>query len=137
MGTRQLIIVAVVAALGLGCAANDLKTRKENAWDRVPQALPDGEYIYNPSLPTLSTLPDPTWAGYSSAPNAYGHPFRLPGFALYPLGVALDYALVRPFYMLGGLAPEWFGLSTDDAQLYQSHMPELTTSRDAPRHRFE
>jgi hypothetical protein len=41
-----------------------------------------------------------------------------------------------PFYMLGGLAPEWFGLTTDDAQGYQSHMPELTISRDAPR-RFE
>jgi hypothetical protein len=39
--------------------------------------------------------------------------------------------------MLGGLAPEWFGLTTDDAQVYQSSMPELTISREAPRYRFE
>jgi hypothetical protein len=137
MGTRQLVVVAVVAALGLGCAANDLKTRKDNAWSRVSQTLPDGEYLYNPSLPTLSRLPDPTWVGYAAVPNAYGHPFRPFGFVLHPIGVALDYVLVRPFYMLAGLAPEWFGLTTDDAQGYQSHMPELTISRDAPRHRFE
>ena len=48
-----------------------------------------------------------------------------------------DYALVRPMYMLGGLAPEWFGLNADDAFGYQSHMPELTISKDAPRYRFE
>jgi hypothetical protein len=137
MGTRRLILLTVIAALGLGCAANELRARKDDAWSHVSQALPDGEYIYNPSLPTLSTLPDPTWVGYASVPSGYGHPFRPLGFVLYPIGVALDYVLVRPFYMIGGLAPEWFGLTTDDAQVYQSSMPELTISRDAPRLRFE
>jgi hypothetical protein len=103
----------------------------------VPQSLPDGEYISNPSLPLLSSLPDPHWVGYSSNPSAYGHPFRPLGFAFYPIGVALDYAIVRPFYMLGGLAPEWFGLTADDAQVYQGHMPELGVSKDAPRYRTE
>jgi hypothetical protein len=137
MGTRRLILLTVIAALGLGCAANELRARKDDGWSHVSQALPDGEYIYNPSLPTLSTLPDPRWVGYASVPSGYGHPFRPLGFVLYPIGVALDYALVRPFYMIGGLAPEWFGLTTDDAQVYQSSMPELTISRDAPRLRFE
>ena len=71
--------------------------------------------------------------GYSSIPSAYGHPFRPLGFVLYPFGVAFDYAVVRPLYMLGGLAPEWFGLTSDDAQTYQSHMPELDASRRTPR----
>jgi len=39
--------------------------------------------------------------------------------------------------LLGGLAPEWFGLNTDDGQMYQAHMPELYISKDAPRYRFE
>jgi hypothetical protein len=39
--------------------------------------------------------------------------------------------------MLAGLAPEWFGLTVDDALGYQSQMPELWTSKDAPRQRHE
>ena len=48
------------------------------------------------------------------------------------MSVILDYALVRPFYMLSGLAPEWFGLTAGDAQKFQSHMPELVVPRDYP-----
>jgi hypothetical protein len=137
MRTRHLIILVVAAAVGMGCSANSLKARKDDGWGRVSQTLPDGEYIYNPSLPNLSKLPDPTWVGFSSSPSAYGHPFRPLGLVLYPIGVAFDYAVVRPLYMLGGLAPEWFGLNSDDAHGYQGHMPELTISKDAPRYRFE
>jgi hypothetical protein len=137
MGTRKLIILVVAAALGAGCSASSLKASKDDGFKFVSQGLPDGEYIYNPALPTLSKLPDPTWVGYTSSPNAYGHPFRPLGFVFYPIGVALDWAIMKPFYMLGGLAPEWFGLNTDDAHTYQSHMPELYISKDAPRYRFE
>jgi hypothetical protein len=137
MGTKQLIILVVAAALGVGCSASSLRASKDDGWARVSQTLPDGEYIHNPSLPTLSTLPDPTWTGYSSNPNAYGHVFRPVGLILYPVGVALDWVVMRPLYMLGGLAPEWFGLTADDAQGYQGHMPELVISKDAPRYRFE
>ena len=136
MGTRQLIILVVAAALGVGCAANELKARKDDAWSRASQTLPNGEWIYNPSLPTLSKLPDPTWVGADPTPDNYGHPFRSIAFLLSPIGVALDYVLMRPLYMLGGLAPEWFGLTSDDAQGYQGHMPEFVISKDAP-HRYE
>ena len=137
MRSRHLVVLVVAAAIGVGCSANTLKARKDDAWGPVSQSLPDGEYIYNPALVTLSTLPDPTWVGFSSSPSAYGHPFRPLGFVLYPFAVAFDYALVRPLYMLGGLAPEWFGLTADDAQSYQRQMPELGISKDAPRYRFE
>jgi hypothetical protein len=137
MRARQLIVLVVAAGLVVGCSASALKSQKDDAWNRVPQALPDGEYIYNPALPKLSTLPDPTWVGYSSTPSAYGHPFRPLGLVFYPFGVAFDYAIVRPFHMLAGLAPEWFGYTVDDAQTYQSHMPELIISKDAPKARFE
>jgi hypothetical protein len=137
MHMKELVILALAGAVVAGCAANDLKARKDDGWSPVSQTLPDGKYIYNPSLPTLSTLPDPTWVGSESTPNAYGHLFRLPALVFHPIGVALDYALIRPLHMLGGLAPEWFGLTTDDALGYQSHMPELMISKDAPRYRHE
>jgi hypothetical protein len=137
MGTRKLIILVLAAALGAGCSASHLKSQKDDGFKFVSQGLPDGEYIYNPSLPTLSKLPDPTWVGASTSPSAYGHPFRPLGFVFHPIGVALDWVIMKPLYMLGGLAPEWFGLNTDDGQSYQAHMPELYISKDAPRYRFE
>ena len=137
MGTRRLMILAVVAAVSLGCSASSLKAQKDDGWAPVSQTLPDGEYIYNPSLPSLSTLPDPTWTGYSSNPSAYGYPLRPVGLVLYPIGVALDWVVMKPLYILGGLAPEWFGLTADDAWTYQQRMPELTISKDAPRYRLE
>ena len=76
-------------------------------------------------------------SGASTSPSAYGHPFRPLGFVFHPIGVALDWVIMKPLYMLGGLAPEWFGLNTDDGQSYQAHMPELYISKDAPRYRFE
>jgi hypothetical protein len=137
MLTSRLVMVALVGAVLASCAANDLKAAKDDSWSRMPQTLPDGRYIVNPALPTLSTLPDPYWAGTDSVPSPYAHPFRPLGILFYPFGVAFDYAVVRPLYMLGGLAPEWFGMTTDDAWSYHSHMPELTTSKDARRHLYE
>jgi hypothetical protein len=134
---RQLIILVVAAALGVGCSASSLKAQKDDGWARVSQTLPDGKHIYNPSLPNMSKLPDPEWVGSATTPSAYGHPFRPVGFVFHPIGVALDWVLVKPFYMLAGFAPEWFGLTADDAQGYQGHMPELVISKDAPRQRFE
>jgi hypothetical protein len=137
MHTRKLIMLALAGAVMAGCAANDLKARKDDSWSRVSQTLPDGKYIYNPSLPTLSQLPDPQFVGFDPVPSAYGHPFRPLAFFLHPLGVAFDYAFWRPLHMLGGLAPEWFGLTADDALGYHDHMPELLISKDAPRYRYE
>jgi hypothetical protein len=137
MLTNRLIMVALAGAILAGCAANDLKAARDDSWSRMPQTLPEGRFIVNPSLPTLSTLPDPYWGGADSVPNAYGHPFRPLGMIFYPIGVAFDYAIVRPLYMLGGLAPEWFGMTTDDAVGYHSHMPELINSKDARRLLYE
>jgi len=115
MRGKALAVLLLAALIGVGCSAAQLKSQKEDAWNWTPKAMPDSG--------------DPSAGGY-------GHPFRAAGFALHPVGVALDYALVRPFYLLGSLAPEWFGLTAEDAQLYQSHHPELTVPRNAP-HRFQ
>src|SRR5262245_37365593 len=137
MHLRGLVALVVAGVALASCAANDMKARKDDSWSRVSQTLPDGEGFYNPSLPKLSNLPDPTWTGFESVPNAYGHLFRPVSLLLYPVGVVFDYVVIRPLYMLGGLAPEWFGVTADDAQGYHDHMPELVISKDAPRYRFE
>ena len=125
MRSRQLTILVVAAAICAGCA--------------VSRGEPDGAYISNPSLPSLSTLPDPTWVGGSPTANAYGHPvFRPIALLLSPVAMALDYAFMRPLYMLGGVAPAWFGFTVDDAQTYHDHLPlEPIDVKDAPRYRYE
>ena len=123
MGKRQLMFLVLAAAVCVGCA--------------VSKGMPDGEYITNPSLPSLSTLPDPSWVGSTPTPSAYGHPFRPVGLVLHPIGVALDWVLMKPLYMLGGLAPEWFGFTVDDSQTYHAHMGTTLETKDAPRYRWE
>lgn len=113
---RGLIVLLVGVAVLAGCSAADMKARKDDSWKYVPQALPDS---------------------YDPTPGGYGHLFKFAGTLMYPVGRALDWALVRPLYMLGGLAPEWFGLQTDDAQRFRESHPELVIPRDAPRLHYQ
>jgi hypothetical protein len=113
MRARLLIVLLTVAAIaGTGCAASELKARKDNSWRFVSHALPDS---YDPS------------------PTGYDHVFRDVAFVLYPVGKVLDYVLFQPFYMLAGLGPEWFGLTVQDGQDFQAHFPELAVPRESPR----
>ena len=86
MRSRHLIVLVVAAGGGHGLLGQQLEDRtRTTRGRRVSQSLPDGQYIYNPSLPNLSKLPDPTWVGYSSVPSAYGHPFRPLGLPPLPV----------------------------------------------------
>ena len=87
--------------------------------DPVEAAGPDlGRVLAGPTAPT-------------------GIRFRPVGLLLNPIGVALDWVLMKPLYMLGGLAPSWFGFTVDDSQTYHAHMGEPIEAKDAPRYRFE
>jgi hypothetical protein len=136
MRARLAVVAVFVGVVAAGCAGSELKARKDNAWSHLPQALPDGYSWDNPYTRTMSRLPDPTLAGSDTLPGGYSHPFRAAGFVLHPVGVALDWVLVKPVYWLAGLAPEWFGLTVEDAQDYQRHYPELVVPRELPR-RYE
>ena len=115
MRGKALAVLLLAALIGVGCTAGQLKAQKDDSWNWVPKGLPD--------------TPEPSSGGY-------GHPFRAAAFALHPVGVALDYALARPLYLLGSLAPEWFGFTVEDGQRYHDHHPEVLTPRNSPR-RFE
>jgi hypothetical protein len=112
MRGKVIAVLLLAALIGAGCSAAQLKANKDAAWNDFPRALPDS---------------------YDGNPSSYGHPFRGAAFALYPLGVIVDYIVVRPFYLLGGLGPEWFGLRAEDAVSYQQHLPEVVTPQSAPR----
>jgi hypothetical protein len=123
MHMKKLVILALAGVVLTGCA--------------MSKTLPDGKHISNPSLPTMSQLPDPQWAGGDTVPSAYGHPLRPFAIILHPVGKVFDYALMWPFYALGGLAPGWFGVTTDDAHVFHSRQPDLVEWKDAPRHLSE
>jgi hypothetical protein len=114
MRSKVLAVLLLAAFVGVGCSAAKLKSQKEDAWGFVSESVPDS----------------------SGHTPGYGHPFRALAFVFHPVGVALDWVLVKPFYMMGGAAPEWFGLTTDDAQRFQQAYPERVNSRSAPE-RFE
>ena len=111
MRGKALAVLLLAALIGAGCSAATLKAQKDDSWNWVPKSLPD--------------VGDPGGGGY-------GHPFRIAGFLVHPLGVALDYVIVRPFYLMGGIAPEWFGFTAEDGQRYHQHHPELVVPRNAP-----
>jgi hypothetical protein len=48
-------------------------------------------------------------------PDRAGHPLRIVGYALHPVGVILDYAIFRPCYWLGSHEPlrTLFGVEDD------------------------
>ena len=113
MGTRKLIILVVAAALSAGCSASSLKASKDDGFKFVSQGLPDGRVHLQPGAPDPVEAAGPDLGRVlTSNPSAYGHPFRPLGFVFSPdrRGASTG-SIVKPLYMLGGLAPEWFGLN--------------------------
>ncbi len=51
--------------------------------------------------------------------TSYGHPFRLAAFVLHPVGVLLDYVVVRPIYYVASLAPTLFGYTAEDDAAFE------------------
>jgi hypothetical protein len=58
-------------------------------------------------------------ADASADAASYGHPFRLVAFVLHPVGVLLDYVIVRPIYYVTSLAPSLFGYTAEDEAAFE------------------
>lgn len=55
----------------------------------------------------------------SASAASYGHPFRLVAFVLHPVGVLLDYVIIRPIYYVTSLAPGLFGYTAEDEAAFE------------------
>jgi len=105
------IAVLALGALLAGCATPEA-FREQKARALPSAALPD---TYNPN------------------PASYGHPLRVIGFALHPVGVIADYVFVRPLYLLTGTFPAAYGYREEDARAYWEHHPELVEPKSQPK----
>ncbi|HZR45442.1 MAG TPA: hypothetical protein VFA47_01965 [Candidatus Manganitrophaceae bacterium] len=88
--TATVFLIAVFLSSG-GCAGRQKMENVEKV-DRLSQVTAEHEG------PTAS----------------YGHPFRIIAFVVHPVGVALDYVVVRPIYFIASLAPGLFGYTAED-----------------------
>jgi len=108
MRTTTLALGILLLATTVGCAGN-----------REQQASADADGGYSPPASIYSVM-DPTSLVYTdvaagAAPN--DNPWRWTGFLLHPVGVALDYGLNRPLYMLTSGMPYLFGYTSEDSML--------------------
>ena len=108
MRTTALAVGILLLATAVGCAGN----RQEQA-----SADADGGYaapasIYSVMDPTSLVYTDVA-AGASTSDN----PWRWVGFALHPVGVALDYSVNRPLYLLPRHLTYFFGYTAEDAMV--------------------
>ena len=102
--SMQVMVLVLAVALGAGCSASQLQAQKDDTWSTLPRALPDG---------------------LEPGPAGFGHPLRVTAIILNPIGVALDYAFVRPG-----------DRTAEDVQKYNEHMPTLVVPKTAPQ-RYE
>lgn len=108
MRTTALAVGILLLATAVGCAGNPQQ-----------QAIADADGGYTAPASIYSVM-DPTSLVYTdvaagAAPS--DNPWRWTGFLLHPVGVALDYGLNRPIYMLTSQMPYLFGYTSEDSML--------------------
>jgi hypothetical protein len=108
MRTTALAVGILLLATAVGCAGNQQQQASDDA---------DGGYTAPASIYSVM---DPTSLVYTdvaagAAPN--DNPWRWTAFLLHPVGMALDYGLNRPIYMLSSGMPYLFGYTSEDSML--------------------
>jgi hypothetical protein len=108
MRTTALALGIILLATAAGCAGN-----------REQQGLADADGGYTAPASIYSVM-DPTSLVYTdvaagAAPS--DNPWRWTGFLLHPVGVAVDYGINRPMYVLPRLMPYLFGYTSEDSML--------------------
>jgi len=108
MRTTALAVGILLLATAVGCAGNQ---QQQDSADAVGGYTPPAS-IYSVMDPTSLVYTD---VAAGAAPN--DNPWRWTGFLLHPVGVALDYGLNRPIYMLTRQMPYLFGYTSEDSML--------------------
>jgi hypothetical protein len=109
MKTTVLAMGTLLLATTFGCAGNQqqLASADADGGDYAPPAS-----IYS-VMDSTSLVYTDVAAGAAPSDN----PWRWTGFLLHPVGVALDYGLNRPLYMLTSGMPYLFGYTSEDSML--------------------
>ncbi len=68
-------------------------------------APPDRDAAGGPGEPVATATARPASPMETYEPDRAGHPLRVVAYALHPVGVILDYAILRPAYWLGSHEP--------------------------------
>lgn len=108
MRTTALALGIILLATAVGCAGN-----------REQQSLADADGGYTAPASIYSVM-DPTSLVYTDVAaggSPSDNPWRWTGFLLHPIGVAADYAINRPMYVLPRLMPYLFGYTSEDSML--------------------
>ncbi len=99
------ILLCAVAFLAVGCSTNSTFV------------TPKTPLSYSDSVDIQMELADQV----AVTGQFQDHPFRLVGYALYPIGAALDYLVLKPSYFVASLAPPIFGYTIEDALQIKHH----------------
>ena len=68
-------------------------------WSEPSEPAPPSEQAPPPPAPVIVSRVSPY------EPLRAGHPLRIVAYALHPIGVILDYAIMRPAYWIGSHEP--------------------------------
>lgn len=108
MRTTALALGILFLATAFGCAGD--RSQQVSAEADKPYTAPASIYSVMDSTSLIYT-------DVAAGSAAYDNPWRWAGFALHPVGVALDYGLNRPIYKLPSKMQYLFGYTAEDSML--------------------
>lgn len=104
-----MVVAVCISLLAVGCVSSLSQQRPLTYTENVDQELDLADQV-------------------AVSGSFHDNPLRLVGYALYPVGVMLEYIVTRPAYFVASLAPHVSGYTVEDAIFVEDPQP-LRASR--------
>lgn len=104
-----MVVAVCISLLAVGCVSSLSQQRPLTYTKNVDQELDLADQV-------------------AVSGSFHDNPLRLVGYALYPVGVMLEYIVTRPAYFVASLAPHVSGYTVEDAIFVEDPQP-LRASR--------
>jgi hypothetical protein len=108
MRTTTLAVGILLLATVVGCAGNHQQQASTDT---------DGNYVPPSSIYSVMDSTSLVYTDVAAGAAANDNPWRWAGFLLHPFGVAMDYGVNRPIYVLPSKIPYLFGYTAADSML--------------------
>jgi hypothetical protein len=108
MRTTALAVGILLLATAAGCAGSHQQQAPTEA---------DGSYAPPASIYSVMDSTSLVYTDVAAGAATSDNPWRWAGFLLHPFGVAMDYAVNRPMYVLPRKMPYLFGYTAADSML--------------------